>query len=74
MRISKEETCNGCAHLNFKNKMCMRNQNNYKVLQTFTNAEGFISVFPEPACQREYFRAPNAPDRSPRKKSKEASR
>lgn len=71
MRISREEICNGCAHLDFKNKYCRRNPNAYKVLQTFTNVEGFIAVFPEPTCGREYFRAPGAPDRSPQKKSKE---
>ena len=49
MKVSSNELCNGCAHLNFKTKNCEKYN---AALNTFVNREGYVSVFPCTACER----------------------
>ena len=49
MKISRDEICNGCTSLQFGAKKCLKFNT---VLNTFTNSEGYISVFPCAICGR----------------------
>lgn len=49
MRISRDEICNGCTSLQFGPKKCLKFNT---FLTTFTNSEGYVSVFPCAECDR----------------------
>lgn len=48
-KISLNECCNGCSNLDFKEKRCVKNTCPEE-LTHFTNAEGFIYIFPTSWC------------------------
>lgn len=57
--LPRDQTCNGCQHLNFKGKTCRNKANCVRankqtselILNTYTNEEGYIAIVRPENCK-----------------------
>ena len=53
MKVDRNDICNGCKFLDFRNRKC--NRQGYSDLRSFTSADGYVALYPTSECGRTYF-------------------